>query len=137
MQSAYASVTTHDELRIKVVPVLSGNERRCRVPTYLTRLLEVCDGAEKEHQTVERVSTEIDKVPHVTQIRANAFTEYLLSFLPDKAEHVNHDEEFERRRRIASLALQSLMHRRLHMVRPEQQHGLNFRTLAHQYQDNC
>jgi hypothetical protein len=131
------TIDTHDELRIKVVPMLSGNERRGRVLIDLTSLLEVCDGPEEEDRAVQSISTEIDKVPHITQIRANACAEYLLSFLPDKAKHVNHNKKFERRRWNTSLALQSLVHCRFHVIRSEKQHGLDFRTLAHEYQDNC
>lgn len=139
MQSSYEpfDVYTHDELWIEVIPVLSRNESRGWILIDLTRLLEVSDASEKEHKAVQRVATKIDEVPHVSQIRANALAENLLSLLPNEAEHVNNNKKLKRSGRIATLFLQRLTHRCLHMLGAEEQHGLNFRSLTHENQDNC
>lgn len=103
---------------------------------YLLGLLIVSDAAEQENKAVERVPAKIDEVPHVPQITSASFVANLHRLLPNEAQHVNHDEELERRGRIAALPLQRLGQRGLHLVRAEQQDGLHLRPLAHQNEDD-
>lgn len=42
-------------------------------------------------QTVEWITRKIDEIPHVTQVRANAFVENLLRFFPYETDDVQND----------------------------------------------